>query len=67
MVISQNAAGHLQIHLDWPSPLKHKGVYFVKRYPKPLPEDENTNYGDIIACGDIHPNVLGESIFKTLD
>ena len=25
MVISQNAAGHLQIHVDWPSELKYKG------------------------------------------
>ena len=25
MVISQNAAGHLMIHIDWPSELKYKG------------------------------------------
>ena len=25
MVISQNAGGHLQIHIDWPSELKYKG------------------------------------------
>ena len=26
MVISQNAGGHLQIHIDWPSELKYKGI-----------------------------------------
>ena len=26
LVISQNAAGHLQIHVDWPSELKYKGI-----------------------------------------
>ena len=25
MVLSQNVGGHLQIHVDWPSQLKHKG------------------------------------------
>ena len=57
MVISQNGAGHLQIHTDWPSPLKNKGVFFVKRYPEPLPESQDLT--DYLACGDIPPNVLG--------
>ena len=57
MVISQNSAGHLQIHTDWPSPLKNKGVFFVKRYPEPLPDSQDLS--DYLACGDIHPNVLG--------
>ena len=25
MIISQNAAGHLHIHIDWPTELKYKG------------------------------------------
>ena len=31
LVISQNIGGQLQIHTDWPSSLRNKGVYFVKR------------------------------------
>ena len=60
MVISQNGAGHLQIHIDWPSSLKNKGVFFVKRYAEPLPEGEGVELSDYLACGDIHPNVLGK-------
>ena len=40
MVISQNAAGHLMVHTDWPSALKNKGVFFVKRNKAPIPTDE---------------------------
>ena len=40
MVISPNIAGHLHIHTDWPSALRNKGVYFVKREKRPIPEDE---------------------------
>ena len=40
MVISQNTAGHLIIHTDWPSALKNKGVFFVKREKQPVPLDE---------------------------
>ena len=40
MVISQNTAGHLIIHTDWPSALKNKGVFFVKREKQPIPLDE---------------------------
>ena len=29
MVISQNAAGQLHIHLDWPSELKYKGGQYL--------------------------------------
>ena len=39
LVISQNFSGHLVIHTDWPSPLKNKGVYFVKREPTPIPRE----------------------------
>ena len=44
--------------MDWPSPLKNKGVFFCKREKEPLPEDisELLNY---MCCGDIHPNPLG--------
>ena len=40
MVISPNIAGHLHIHTDWPSALRNKGVYFVKKEKTPIPEDE---------------------------
>ena len=59
MVISQNSAGHLQIHMDWPSSMKNKGVFFVKRDTEPLPEEEDVDMSDYMACGDVHPNVLG--------
>jgi len=54
-VISQNFSGHLVAHTDWPSPLKNKGVYFVKREPLTLPREE---FRDLLVCGDIHPNSL---------
>ncbi len=55
LVISQNFSGHLVAHTDWPSPLKNKGVYFVKREPLALPKDD---FRKVLACGDIHPNSL---------
>ena len=55
LVISQNFSGHLIIHTDWPTPLKTKGVYFVKRDPEPLPKE---NFLSAMTCGDIHPNSL---------
>ncbi len=42
-------------HTDWPSPLKNKGVYFVKREKEPLPRE---NFLMVLTCGDIHPNAL---------
>ena len=59
LVISQNIGGQLQIHTDWPSPLKNKGVFFVKREKVPLPEDIN-DLLDHMACGDVHPNALDQ-------
>ena len=57
MIISQNIGGQLQIHTDWPSPLRNKGVFFVKREAVPLPDrvKELLNH---MTCGDIHPNSL---------
>ena len=55
LVISQNFSGHLVAHSDWPSPLKNKGVYFVKREKEPLPKE---NFLSFVTCGDIHPNAL---------
>lgn len=54
-MISQNFSGHLVAHSDWPSPLKNKGVYFVKREKEPLPKE---NFLSSLTCGDIHPNAL---------
>ena len=31
LVITQTIGGVIHIHLDWPSYLKRKGVYFVKK------------------------------------
>ena len=31
MVISQNAGGHVQIHIDWPSELKYKGISYLQQ------------------------------------
>ena len=58
LVISQNVGGQLQVHMDWPSPLKNKGVFFVKREKVPLPE-EMQDLLNWMCCGDIHPNPLG--------
>ena len=55
MVISQNFSGHLVAHTDWPTHLKNKGVYFVKREKEPLPK---TDFLSFLTCGDIHPNAL---------
>ena len=55
LVISQNFSGHLVAHTDWPTHLKNKGVYFVKREKEPLPK---TNFLSFLTCGDIHPNAL---------
>ncbi len=54
-MISQNFSGHLVCHTDWPSPLKNKGVYFVKRDKMALPKDD---FLSTLTCGDIHPNSL---------
>ena len=59
LIISQNIGGQLQIHTDWPTPLRNKGVFFVKRWERPIPENvtelELLNH---MTCGDIHPNSL---------
>ena len=54
-MISQNFSGHLVAHTQWPSALKNKGVFFIKRDEKPLPKD---NFLSVMTCGDIHPNAL---------
>ncbi len=54
-MISQNFSGHLVAHTQWPSALKNKGVFFIKRDEKPLPKD---NFLAVMTCGDIHPNAL---------
>jgi hypothetical protein len=56
--ILQNLYPSLQVHMDWPSPLKNKGVYFCKREKEPLPQDINELLNHM-CCGDIHPNPLG--------
>ena len=37
--------------------MRNKGVFFVKRDKKPLPEG-NVDLADYVVVGDIHPNVL---------
>ena len=59
LVISQNIGGQLQVHTDWPSPLKNKGVFFVKREKEPLPENVDELL-DHMVCGDIPPNALDQ-------
>ena len=60
LVISQNIGGQLQIHTDWPSYLRNKGVFFVKREKTGIPdlEEEGEDLLDHLTCGDVHPNVL---------
>ena len=45
--------------MDWPSPLKNKGVFFVKREKVALPE-EMSDLLNWMCCGDIHPNPLDQ-------
>ena len=45
--------------MDWPSPLKNKGVFFVKREKVPLPE-QMSDLLSWMCCGDIHPNPLDQ-------
>ena len=47
------------MHMDWPSPLKNKGVFFVKREKVPLPE-QMSDLLSWMCCGDIHPNPLDQ-------
>ena len=56
---------HVQVHTDWPSPLRNKGVFFVKREAKPIPEDSQSVV-DHITCGDVHPNTLGNILILFL-
>ena len=59
LVISQNIGGQLQVHTDWPSPLRNKGVFFVKREAAPMPEcEEIWDLLHHMTCGDVHPNIL---------
>ena len=58
----------LQIHTDWPSPMRNKGVFFVKKEKKPMPA-ENFDFAEHMAVGDIYPNVLGlnYSVFTRIE
>ena len=59
LVITQTIGGVIHIHLDWPSYLKSKGVYFVKKDNSKIPEAECGKLLDYITCGDVHSNILG--------
>ena len=48
--------------MDWPSPLKNKGVFFVKREKVALPE-KMADLLNWMCCGDVHPNPLGKNFF----
>ena len=60
LVITQTIGGVIHIHLDWPSYLKSKGVYFVKKDNSKIPEAECGKLLDYITCGDVHSNILGK-------
>ena len=58
-------ADMFQIHTDWPSYLRSKGVFFVKREKKGIPDEriegnEGEQFLDYLTCGDVHPNALGK-------
>ena len=48
---------HKKIHTDWPSPMRNKGVFFVKKEKKGMPA-ENFDFAEHMAVGDVYPNVL---------
>ena len=60
LVITQTIGGVIHIHLDWPTYLKGKGVYFVKKDNSKIPEAECGKLLDYITCGDVHSNILGK-------
>ena len=62
LVITQTIGGVIHIHLDWPSYLKSKGVYFVKKDNSKIPEAECGKLLDYVTCGDVHSNILGKKI-----
>ena len=86
LVISQNIGGQLQviccrpfsrltssrqIHTDWPSYLRNKGIFFVKRDRQAIPEidtdqaEDSRDLLDYVTCGDIYPNVLGQIVMTS--
>lgn len=50
-LISANAGGVLSLSFDWPTSMKNKSVYFVKRSKDPIQKDTNIRtallYGDM--------------------
>ena len=48
-----------QIHTEWPSKLKSKGVYFVKKELMKIPDPDMESLSNFLICGDIHANILG--------
>ena len=38
--------------------MKNKGVFFVKKEKRPIPEG-NIDIAEYLAIGDVYPNVLG--------
>ena len=48
-----------QIHIEWPSKLRSKGVYFIKKENEKLPSIENESFMNSMVCGDIQSNILG--------
>ena len=49
----------IQIHIEWPSKLRSKGVYFVKKEKEKLPSLEKESLMNSMVCGDVQSNVLG--------
>ena len=47
-----------QIHIEWPSKIRSKGVFFVKKELEKISENEECMLNSLV-CGDIHSNVLG--------
>ena len=48
-----------QIHTEWPSKLRSKGVFFVKKELTKIPDPDMECLKNFMICGDIHANVLG--------
>ena len=68
MMVTAAAIPGFQIHTDWPSYLRNKGVFFVKREKAGIPdlEEEDEDLLDHLTCGDVHPNVLGKDALYTI-
>lgn len=58
LILSLTAGGGLQASFEWPSQLKTKACYFVKKNRDPINKDANIR--QVLLFGDISPNPVDQ-------